>query len=95
MRYRLSRKYYRALLRLYPNAFRDSYSSELEQAFLESLEILHNRNRWVGVPYAWYRVLRDTLAESSAQRRAPRAIKLAHDSNTIVRNRAMLQSISQ
>ena len=95
MSHRVSRGYFRSLLRLYPRSFRDSYSSDLEEAFLESLRIQRDRLGWVGIPYSWCRVFVDTLNESSALRRYHRRTQNAYDQNPKVEQQAMIFSIVQ
>ena len=95
MSHRLSRGYYRRLLWLYPRAFRDRYSADLEQAFLESLKIQLSRFGWPGAPYAWVRALGDTLAEASEQRRIIRRSRLKYDQNPQPGKQSMIHSVIQ
>jgi putative ABC transport system permease protein len=92
---RLSRVYYRLLVWLYPKVFRDRYSADLQQAFLESLKIQRCRLGWLGTPYTWARTLGDTLAESFEQRRILRQSRLTYDQNPALKEQAMILSIIQ
>jgi putative ABC transport system permease protein len=91
----VSRSFFRLLLRLYPRPFRDSYSEELERAFLESLKIQRGRFGWLGTPYTLLRSLGDTIATSLEQRRALYRRKHLCDQNLFVGRRAMISSITQ
>ncbi len=95
MSFRLSRSYYRVLLLFYPRKFRVCYSSDLEQAFIESMRIQRGRLGWIGIPYSWVRALGDTIVESGTQRRIAKHAQLAHDQNLTAEQRAMISSIIQ
>ena len=95
MSHRLSRSYFRWLLWFYPRPFRDRYAADLEQAYLESLKIQIGRLGWFGAPYTWTRVLADTFAEASAQRRIIRRYQIKHDQNPKAETQSMIHSIFQ
>ncbi len=95
MSQRLSRSYFRVLLLLYPREFRDAYSADLEQAYLESKKIQCRRKGWIGTPYSWFRALVDAIVESGTQRRILRFSRLNQSHSSKTEKRAMISSIIQ
>ncbi len=63
-----SRRLYRLLLHLYPQNFRYYYGAELEQVFIDSLDIVTAKHGWWSLPYCWIRIALDTIAQSTRQR---------------------------
>lgn len=72
----ISRRFYRLLLRLYPEAFRRAYGAEMESVYLASVRIQVERWGLLGVPWSWARALSDTVVHGLLmrvrERRGPR-----------------------
>ncbi|UCD23102.1 MAG: ABC transporter permease [Gemmatimonadota bacterium] len=68
----VSTRLYRQLLRLYPASFRERYGSEMERAFVASLDAQRAQRGRVGLLYAWIAVLWDTVRQAAEERRSGR-----------------------
>lgn len=68
----ISRRFYRLLLRLYPTEFREARDTEMEDVYVASLRIQVGRRGVLGLPFAWMRILWDTLWHASSLRRSAR-----------------------
>lgn len=63
----LAERIYRALLTLYPPAFRLRFADEMVQLFGDQLRDAQSRDRPLGVMTAWFRILGDLLVTAASE----------------------------
>ncbi len=78
MSHRLSRRIYRALLRLAPQHLRESHNQEMEHLFLEALDLEVEQRGWVAYPYTWWQAVRDIAGSRFEQRPDSRRMDVPH-----------------
>ena len=70
---RISERWFRRLLRLYPADFRDEMGVDVLDAYRNRARITLTRSGAIGLPYLWLRALIDAIRNGTGERLRPAA----------------------
>ena len=71
----LSQRFYRCLLRLYPQAYRTEYETEMFNVFTNQCQDAYKHHGWGGIVLLWLRILIDTCVTAVSEHLADPQVK--------------------